>query len=88
MPAPKKGSLESLGLPATASDHRETLSIEEAEAREAKSFLSLLEDLTQDSRYNWADDTLGGIYQTVEETGRVTKPQRRAVENIMARVER
>ena len=84
----RKGSLDSLGLGAVAKDHRETMLVEEAEAREAKSFLGLLEELTSDSRYNWADDTLGGIYQTVEETGVVTKGQRRAVENIMGRVER
>lgn len=86
MPA-KKGSLDSLGLGAVAKDHRETMLVQEAEAREAKKFLELLEGLTSDSRYNWAGDTLGGIYQTIEETARVTKGQRDAVRNIMDRVE-
>lgn len=33
-------------------------------------------------RYAWAEDTLTGIYETVEKTGRVSEAQRRAVDNI------
>jgi hypothetical protein len=83
----RKGSLETLGIGKVAKDHRENLLVEEAEAREAKSFLELLESLTSDSRYNQADEFLGGIYQTVEETGKVTIGQRNAVKNIMNQVE-
>lgn len=45
---------------------------------------SLLEEETSDgrSRYGWAEDTLLGIRETVERTGRVTAEQKRAVENI------
>ena len=45
-------------------------------------FLSRLEDLRADSTYNFASDTIEGIYETVRERGRVTAGQQRAIENI------
>ena len=45
-------------------------------------FLTRLEDLRADSEYDWASDTIEGIYTTVTESGRVTEGQLRAIDNI------
>lgn len=50
-------------------------------------FLSRLEDLRVDSDYDWAAETIEGIYTTVTGSGRVTKDQLRAIDNITAAVE-
>lgn len=71
-----------------ARDHAQMQREEASQKRETESFLDMLEGLTTDSSYNWCSDTLGGIYQTVERTGVVTAGQRKAVENIMGKVER
>jgi hypothetical protein len=49
---------------------------------EAAAFLRELEDMIDDGRYQWAEDTLEGIRETVERTRTVTDNQKRAVENI------
>ena len=46
-------------------------------------FLSRLEDLRDDSDYDWASDTIEGIYTTVTESERVTAGQLRAIDNIV-----
>ncbi len=46
-------------------------------------FLARLEDLRADTDYDWASETLDGIYTTVTERGRVTAGQLRAIENIV-----
>lgn len=53
-----------------------------AEAADASLFTTLIEEMLNDGSYNWADDTLTGIYETVLGSGKVTPGQRRAVENI------
>ena len=45
-------------------------------------FSAEIDDLLADSRYSWAEDTLSGIQETVQQTERVTEGQRRAVTNI------
>ena len=45
-------------------------------------FLSRLEDMRADDDYDWASDTLEGIYTTVTASGRVTDGQLRAINNI------
>lgn len=47
-----------------------------------KGFLAMIEMMRGLSEYGFADDTLRGISDTVERTGLVTEPQRRAVLNI------
>lgn len=56
-------------------------------ATDASDFLTRLEDLRDDSDYEWAADTLEGISETVTERGRVTAGQLRAIDNIVAAVE-
>ncbi len=46
-------------------------------------FLARLEDLRVDSDYDWASDTIEGIYTTITESGRVTAGQLRAIDNIV-----
>lgn len=48
---------------------------------EAAEFIQRIDDLLDDG-YGWAADTLEGIRETVERTGRVTEGQRTAVDNI------
>jgi hypothetical protein len=55
---------------------------DEGSAEGAIAFLEKIEDLLASTRYEWASDTLSGIYATVEDTQRVTDAQRRAVLNI------
>jgi hypothetical protein len=50
-------------------------------------FLTRLEDLRADTDYEWASDTIEGIYTTVTESGRVTDGQLRAIDNIEDAVE-
>ncbi len=47
-------------------------------------FLTEIEDLLSSEEYDWASDTLEGIYNTVEQRQVVTPGQRDAVENITA----
>lgn len=56
--------------------------------RDAQAFLRDLEDLQNDDRYTWALGTIEGIYETVTRTREVTGNQRRAIENICAKVEK
>lgn len=44
--------------------------------------LEELEELLEDDEYLWAEDTLLGIGEWVEENEHVTQRQRRAIENI------
>ena len=47
-------------------------------------FLTEIEDLLASEQYDWASDTLEGIYNTVESRQVVTQGQRDAVDNITA----
>jgi hypothetical protein len=49
---------------------------------DVQEFLDRIEELREDGRYEWADDTLTGIYDTVYAQNRVTDGQRRAIDNI------
>jgi len=51
-------------------------------------FLTEIEDLLSSEDYDWASDTLEGIYNTVEQRGFVTDAQRTAIENIAEAAER
>lgn len=44
--------------------------------------LATIDDLSSDERYEFAEETLGGIYDWVEENGHVTEKQIQAVSNI------
>ena len=48
----------------------------------AAELASRIEDLLEDRDYAWAADTLSGILQTLQRTGRCSYAQKRAVENI------
>ena len=61
-----------------------TPTTERRERAEAIALLQQIEDLRE--RAAWAADTLDGIYQTVEKSGRATDGQRQAVQNIEDRV--
>jgi hypothetical protein len=50
-------------------------------SKEAAAFITRIEELYHEG-YDWAGDTLSGILETVQRTGRVTEGQRRAVDNI------
>lgn len=45
-------------------------------------FLALIESMREQGKYDFADETLRGIYDTVEKTKTVTEAQHRAVYNI------
>jgi hypothetical protein len=53
-----------------------------------KDFLEELEGLLRDSDYEWAEDTLSGIAETVGEMEHCTPGQQAAIANIVAAVER
>lgn len=46
-----------------------------------------LEDMLDDSDYEFSWDTLGGIYEWVKKNGHITDKQKQAVENIENSVE-
>jgi hypothetical protein len=50
--------------------------------------LERLNDLCEDPDFEWANDTLSGIAETIEVRGHVTEKQLDAIENITAAVER
>ena len=45
--------------------------------------IARIEELLATRKYEWARETLAGIYATIETTGRVTLRQQEAVEHIM-----
>jgi hypothetical protein len=47
------------------------------------STLSAIETMRESGSYDWADDTLRGIYDSVAERQRVTWGQRKALQNIL-----
>ena len=51
-------------------------------------FLAEIEELLNDSDYEWAEDTLSGIAETVGEMEHCTPGQQAAIANIVAAVER
>ena len=51
-------------------------------------FIDELEDLLSDSDFEWAEDTINGIQETVYKNEHVTKGQRDAISNIKDAVER
>jgi hypothetical protein len=52
----------------------------------ARDFLDELSELLGDTRFNFANDTLSGIFESVERTGHVTPGQYTAVGNIRTSV--
>lgn len=48
----------------------------------AVELLGRIDEMLEDDRYEWAEDTLSGIRSTVERTGAATEGQRRAITNI------
>jgi hypothetical protein len=54
---------------------------------EHEEVLEELNDLCADPDYEWANDTLSGIAEWVEEHGHVTDRQLSAIENIKEKVE-
>ncbi len=51
--------------------------------REAVEAVRRINDMLDEGwRYEWAADTLTGILETIERTGRVTENQTRAIDNI------
>lgn len=59
----------------------------EQEIQKAKDFLEEISELLGDRRFNFAHETLSGIWETVERTLRVTPGQYTAVRNIRRSVE-
>lgn len=51
-------------------------------SRDAADFVRLIDEMLESGEFDWAEDTLTGISDTVSKTGRVTEGQRRAVDNI------
>jgi hypothetical protein len=51
-------------------------------------FLEKLDDLLSDSDFEWAEDTISGIAETVGEMEHCTPGQQAAIDNIVAAVER
>jgi hypothetical protein len=51
-------------------------------------FLEEINDLQSDSNYDWAEETLSGIGETVGNWEHATEGQKAAVANIVAAVER
>lgn len=49
---------------------------------DVKHFLTHLADLIDDGTVKWAYSTLQGIYESVQQSGKVTEGQQRAVANI------
>lgn len=49
---------------------------------EAVKFLAWIDDMLESGEYDWAEQTLSGIRETVEGSGMVTDRQQRAVDNI------
>lgn len=56
-------------------------------SQQAKDFLDELSELLGDTRYNFANETLSGIFESVERTGHVTPGQYTAVRNIRTSVQ-
>lgn len=69
-------------------DDAEDARREAHDAQEASDFLRELEGLASDERYVWALGSIEGIHETVSRTLEVTSNQRRAIENITAKVEK
>jgi hypothetical protein len=46
-------------------------------------FLDEIDELLEDSKYSWAEETLRGISATIHSTGMVTENQRTAIQNII-----
>lgn len=47
-----------------------------------KEFIEGMEDMLNDSAYDWANDTVSGIHETVTEQEAFTERQRAAINNI------
>jgi hypothetical protein len=54
------------------------------EQAEWEVFAERIDDLLASGDYDWAEDTLGGILETVKHTHHVSKRQAEAVDNIEA----
>lgn len=51
-------------------------------SKAAVELLERIDEMLEDERYEWAENTLSGIRETVERTGAVTENQARAITNI------
>lgn len=52
------------------------------QSQDAAQLLVQIETLQNSGDYDWASDTLEGIYATVEDAGYATEGQQRAIDNI------
>lgn len=57
---------------------------EPGEDASIQTFLDVVEGMRGSGKYDWADETLRGIGDTVARTRRVSEGQRRAVTNFLA----
>lgn len=53
--------------------------------KKAEKWLKIISDMSTDPAYEYASDTLDGIYDNVADEGRITDAQIQAVENIKAK---
>lgn len=76
--------LKGLDTVVTPAHHKQANSerqIREA-SRETNDFLQALSEMQSERKYNFATDTIEGIYTTVEHSRNVSAGQRRAINNI------
>lgn len=64
--------------PATGIERRDR----DRDERDAVALISRIDEMLESGSYDWAEDTLSGIRESVERTGRSTEGQRTAVDNI------
>ena len=69
-------------------DDRDGTQLDRQRTVDAQRFLERLDDLIENDAYAWAADTLSGIRETVERSGRASDRQREAVANIVRGHER
>lgn len=74
---PDEGPAESKTLPEEARFQRAATTVVAPEG-----FLAMIEMMREQRKYDWADETLRGIYDSVKEKQFVTEAQRAAVYNI------
>jgi len=53
------------------------------EADQVFYYMEVIERALNSERYDWAQDTLQGIHDNIEQYGRITANQRNAVDNII-----
>lgn len=61
---------------------------ERRRAGEVENALEDIQDILNTGKARWASETLEGIYETIQKTGRVSEGQRRAIDNIREQAEK